>query len=146
MIDFTPGSPGGQLSWIVVGWLVGGLFGVGFRIWLLFKYVDDLRFSIDNHATPRRVSVSWRRITSSTLHLTAKSIIVAIGIAAAHDEWYNPATTGVPFAVATVGLLIIPWLLTLDGFLEFWQQRGLLASSKPSKEADRLFTREDIVG
>jgi hypothetical protein len=143
IIDFTPDEPGGRVYVIVILWFLSGLAGFVFRGWLLLKYREDLKISEENGATKARIKSSKRGIETSIIHMVVKLAVMTIGIGVAIVQW-GQTTPPPPLDVTSVGLILIPWALTLDGFREYRHQKWLLANAAPTPEAGRLYTAKDV--
>jgi hypothetical protein len=123
---------------VVLIWIASALVGIVFFAWLFKKAYGDHQASVAIGATPGRLSVSWRGMESAALCLVIDIIVVAIGVGSAIAEYTTPDTPTSPTNAAIIGLLAIPWLLTVNGAREFVHQRHLLTLVIPPLEAPPL--------
>jgi hypothetical protein len=145
LIDFTPYGPGGKVYVIVILWIVSGVIGFLFRLFLYIKFRTDLQVSEERGASEARKRVSRRLMESSILHMAVKAAVILIGVGVSYASWNSPEPI-VPLDTTSFGLLLIPWALTLDGVREYFHQMWLLNNSPNVFEAGRLYTAKDLGG
>jgi hypothetical protein len=128
VIDFSPGSPGGETYLIVLIWVVGGLLAIGVSLRLFWKYYGDWRFQKDRKASERRLSVSRRAMESTVLHAVVGALIGFVGARTLYINLINPnELPPIEINTSLLALSLIPWVLIADMMREYRHQVRLIS-------------------